>query len=73
MKLEINHRGKNCRKYKHVVTKQYFFVTITFCNQCITEEIKEKIKKYLETNGKYDDPKPMGHGKSVLKGNFIAK
>jgi len=50
-----------------VVTKQYF------CNQCITEEIKEKIKKYLETNGKFDDPKPMGHGKSVLKGNFIAK
>ena len=42
--------------------------------QEITEEIKEKIKKYLETNNneKNDDPKPMGATKAVLRGKFIA-
>ena len=37
-------------------------------NQEITEEIKEEIKKYLETNEwKHDDPKPMGYSKSSSK------
>ena len=38
-------------------------------NQEITEEIKEEIKKYLETNDneKHDDPKPMGCSKSSSK------
>ena len=38
-------------------------------NQWITEEIKEGIKKYLETsrNEKNDDPKSMGHSKGSSK------
>ena len=34
-------------------------------DQRITEEIKEKIKRYLQTNdNKYNNPKSMGHSKS---------
>ena len=38
-------------------------------NQWIPEEIKEEIKKYLETNDnkKHNDPKPMGCSKSSSK------
>ena len=45
MRLEINHKKKKCKKHKHMEAKQY-----ATNNQWITEEIKEKIKKYLETN-----------------------
>ena len=45
MRLDINYRKKICKKYKHMEAKQY-----TINNQEITEEIKEEIKKYLETN-----------------------
>ena len=45
MRLDINYRKKNCKKYKHMEAKQYVNT-----NQEITEEIKEEIKKYLETN-----------------------
>ena len=42
-------------------------------NQEITEEIKEKIKKYLETNDdEHDSPKPMGCSKSSSWGKFTA-
>ena len=34
-------------------------------NQWITEEIKDEIKKYLETtDNEHSDPKPMGHSSS---------
>ena len=36
-------------------------------NQEITEEIKEKIKKYLEKGDNENDPKPMGCSKSSSK------
>ena len=36
-------------------------------NQEITEEIKEEIKKYLETKWKHEDPIPMGCSKSSSK------
>ena len=38
-------------------------------NQWITEEIKEKIKKYLQTNEKWkhNDPKPIGCSESSSK------
>ena len=42
-KPEINYK-KNCKKHKHTEVKQYA------ANQWITEEIKEELKKYLETN-----------------------
>ena len=38
-------------------------------NEWITEEIKEEIKKYLETNDNENkDPKPMDFSKSNSKG-----
>ena len=69
MRLDINHRKKNCKKYKHMEAKQY-----TTKNQEITEEIKEEIKKYLETN---DNENTMTQNlwdapKAVLRGKFIA-
>ena len=45
MRLEINYTEKNRKKHKHMEAKQY-----TINNQEITEEIKQEIKKYLETN-----------------------
>ena len=43
-------------------------------NQWITEEIKEKIKKYLETNDKENMmiQNLWGAAKAVLKGKLIA-
>ena len=52
-------------------------------NQWITEEIKEKIKMYVETNEntriqkekwkwKHKDPKPVNAAKVVLRSQFIA-
>ena len=38
-------QGKKRKKHKHMEAKQYIIN-----NQEITEEIKEEIKKYLETN-----------------------
>ena len=43
-------------------------------NQEITEEIKEKIKKYLETNDNENtmSQNPWDAAKAVLRGKFIA-
>ena len=43
MRLEINYKGKKCKKHKHLKAKQY-----ATKQQWITEETKEEIKKYLE-------------------------
>ena len=42
-------------------------------NQCITEEIKEEIKKYLKTNENENTKtqKLWNSGKAVLRGKFI--
>ena len=68
MRLEINYRKK------YVKNKSIWVLNNTLLNnQDITEEIKEEIKKYLETN----DNKNMmiqnlwDAGKAVLRGKFI--
>ena len=45
MRLEINYRGKTVK-----TTKTWRLNNTLLNNQEITEEIKEEIKKYLETN-----------------------
>ena len=42
--------------------------------QWVNDEIKEEIKKYLETNDNENIAmqKPMGHSKDVLRRKFIA-
>ena len=42
MRLDINYREKNCKKYKNIEAKQY---EAKLNNQEITEEIKDEIKK----------------------------
>ena len=64
MRLEINYREKNTWRLNNMLLN----------NQEITEEIKEEIKKYLETN---DNENTMTQNlwdaaKAVLRGNFIA-
>ena len=44
MTLDINYKKKkNCKKHKHMEIKQHV-------SKQVTEEIKRKIKKFLETN-----------------------
>ena len=47
MRLEINYRGKNVKK-----TNTWRLNNMLLNNQEIAEEIKEEIRKYLETNDK---------------------
>ena len=66
MRLEINYREKN--------TNTWRLNNMLLNNQEIIEEIKEKIKKYLETN---DNKNTMIQNlwdaeKAVLRGKFIA-
>ena len=46
MRLEINYRGKKTLKNKNM----WRLNNILLSNQWITEEIKEEIKKYLDTD-----------------------
>ena len=45
VRIEINNKKKNCKKTKHMESKQ-----LLLKNQWVTEEIEEEIKIYLETN-----------------------
>ena len=69
MILEMNYRGKNVKN-----TNTWRLNTTLLNNQEITEEIKEEIKKYLETN--YHENKMVQNlwdaAKAVLRGKFIA-
>ena len=69
MRLEMNYRGKNVKN-----TNTWRLNNTLLNNQEITEEIKEEIKKYLETN--YNEDKMIQNlwnaAKAVLRGNFIA-
>ena len=70
MRLVINYRGKNVKN-----TNIWRLNNTLLTNQEITEEIKEEINKYLETN---DHENTMiqnlwDAAKAVLRGKFIAK
>ena len=69
MRSEINYREKNIKN-----TKTWRLNNTLLNNQDITEEIKEEIKKYLETNDKENTTiQNLGDAeKAVLRGNFIA-
>ena len=45
MRLDINYKKKNCKKHKDMEINN-----TCLNNQQVTEEIKRKIKKFLETN-----------------------
>ena len=69
MRLDINYRKKSVKN-----TNTWRLNNTIFNNQEITEEIKEEIKKYLETN---DNENRMTQNlwdaaKAVLRGKFIA-
>ena len=69
MRLVINYRKKICKN-----TNTWKLNNTLLSNQEITEEIKEEIKKYLETN---DNENMMtqnlwDEAKAVLRGKFIA-
>ena len=68
MRLEINYRGKN------VKTQTWRLSNTLLNNQEITEEIKEEIKKYLETNDNENTAiqNLWDAAKAVLRGKFIA-
>ena len=66
MRLEINYRKKT-KKHKHIEAKQY--VTKY---KWTTEEIKEEIKKYLETNDNEKMTIQNLWDAAVLRRKFIA-
>ena len=69
MRLEINYRGKN------VKSKNTWRLNNTLLNnQEIIEEIKEEIKKYLETNDNENTTiqNLWDAAKAVLRKKFIA-
>ena len=59
MRLDTGKRKKkkNCKKHKHFQVKHW-----------TTEELKEKVKKYLEIN---DNENMTDAAKGVLRGKFI--
>ena len=67
--MEINKKKKTAKN-----TNTWRLNNMLLNNQCITEEIKGEIKKYLEANDKKD--KTLQHlwdaAKAVLRGKFIA-
>ena len=69
MRLEINYTGKNVRN-----TNTWSVNNALLNNQEITEEIKEEIKKYLETNDNKNRmiQKLWDAAKAVLRGKFLA-
>ena len=64
MRLDINYRKKSVKN-----TNTWRLNNTLLNNQQITEEIKEEIKKYLETNDNENTTtqKPMGCSKSSSK------
>ena len=69
MRLEMNYRGKNVKN-----TNTWRLNNTLLNNQEIAEEIKEEIKKYLETNDNENTTiqNLWDAAKAVLGGKFIA-
>ena len=69
MRLEINYRKKSVKN-----TNTWRLNNTLLNNQEITEEIKEEIKKYLETNDKENTMTQnlWDAAKAILRGKFIA-
>ena len=69
MRLDINYRKKSVKN-----TNTWRLNNTLLNNQVITEEIKEEIKKYLETNdnGETTTKNLWDAAKAVLRGKFIA-
>ena len=69
MRLDINYRKKSVRN-----TNTWRLNNTLLNNQDITEEIKEEIKKYLETNDNENTRTQnlWDAAKAVLRGKFIA-
>ena len=69
MRLEMNYREKNVKN-----TNTWRLNNMLLNNQEITEEIKEEIKKYLETNDNKNTTiqNLQDAAKAVLRGKFIA-
>ena len=68
MRLDINYKKKT-KKHKHMEIKKHFLN-----NQQVTEEIKRKIKNFLETNDNENmtTQNLWDAAKVVLRGKFIA-
>ena len=69
MRLDINYKKKTVKN-----TNTWRLNNTLLNNQEITEEIKEEIRKYLETNGNGNTTTQnlRDAAKAVLKGKFIA-
>ena len=68
MRLEISYRKETVKN-----TNTWRLHNMLLNNQEITKEIKEEIKKYLETNNKNTTPQNLWDAaKAVLRGKFIA-
>ena len=77
MRLEMNYRGKNVKNTKtkkQKNTNTWNLNNTLLNNQEITGEIKEEIKKYLETNDNENTTIQIlwDAAKAVLRGKFIA-
>ena len=71
MRLEINHRKNNAKKPPR---NTWRLNNVLLNNQWLFEEIKEEIKKSLETNDSEDTlvQNLWDLAKAILRGNFIA-